>query len=249
MKNLFLNCALTQQPFEKNEEIIVLPVTNIVDGDGSFYFGNPFHSTFNPDNPLFFNSLANNTDYKKVLSVLKSYLEDISFIQNKSPIEVAQAMAKKPVILHNRNRITGSIHPWQKHELNFIFVKKDEFLKRQTEFEKQSKDIINACFGFFDKAPYNNNSVVKIDVNYVLSKIQNLAGQHLQHLNTHFLRDFYIHHIFTHEKENVVRMNQSNFKHFIADFKDLIFVNSLYDTIEKNIQPSPSKNKPMRNAA
>lgn len=237
MKNLFLNCALTQDSFTENEEIIVIPVTNILKEDGTIYLGTSFISTFTQNNPLGFDSLSTNKEYKQALNVLKSYLKDISLITNKSPLEVAQGMANNSIILHNFNRITNSTHPWQEHELNFIFIKKNEFEKRKNTFKSIAQDISNKCIiePFNFNLQYNNN--IKIDVKQLFNKIYSIGGNHLNHLNIHFLRSFYIKHIYNQEKENIVKMSKHTFEEFIQEFQNMIFINSLYDSIIENLHP------------
>lgn len=237
MKNLFVNCALTQQKFVDGEEIIVIPVTSIVKEDGDIYLGTPFLSTFNSENPLGFDSLSTNNEYKKVLSVLKSYLKDISLITNKNPIQVAQVMASEDIILHNKNRITNSIHPWQEHELNVIFIKKNEFDKLKAQFEETANKLASECLMVPFTYSHNLSQSIKIEASHLFSKINQVASDHLNHLNIHFLRNFYIHHIYNQEKANIIKMGKANYDEFIKEFKELVFVNSLHDKIVHNFQP------------
>lgn len=231
MKNLLLNCALTNQKFLDKEDIIVIPVTRILNEPENLYLGTAFTSTFTTENPLGFDSLSTNKQYKNSLSVLKNYIKDITLIKNKTPIQVAQAMANNSIILHNMNRFTNSIHPWQEHELNFIFIKKSEFEKKQLEFSINANSIVEKCF----PKPTQQSRIIKIDVNHLFSRIEQHAREHTAHIIIHFMRDFYVKNIYNQEKEGIIKMTLEQFNEFNHEFKNLIFTNSLHQSISNNI--------------
>lgn len=246
MKNLFPYCALTHKKFENKDSIVVIPVTTILDKPTEIYLGTPFISTFEKENPLQFDSLSMNKDYKSVISVLKSYMEQAENISNKAPLEVASYLSNNTTILHNKNNLTGSLHPWQKHELNYIFIKLDAYLEQKAIFEKQAQSVAEVCLGAFSKNPISK--IFKIEVNTLLSKINYPSNEHLKHVNIHFLRNFYIQHIFNQEKENLIKLNQVNYEQLVADFKELMLMNSLYPTITNSYKDT-YKNNSLKDAA